>query len=309
MRSIRSLALVGLLAPLSVSAQGGSCKVATRGLPLAAIPEASGVAISGSRTGVLWSHNDGQPALYALGTDGSVKGRIIVAGARSGDFEAVAVGGCPHGNCVYLGDIGDNNGKRKDVTIYRFAEPGAGARETAGTESVRATYPDGPKDAEGMFVLGNGTVYIVSKGEKGPVALYRLPEFKQGSSVQLTRVATLQASDAGNGKGKKGKGKGKTDGEAAGGRSVASTRKVTDASVSPDGRWIALRTLNSVTFYRASELTSGEVREAFSYDLRSLGEAQGEGIALGPDGVVWLISEGGGKSKPGTLARLQCQLP
>ncbi len=308
MRSLNRLTLVvvtGVLAPLSVSAQGGSCRVATKGLPLAGIPEASGVAISRSRAGVLWSHNDGQPALFALGADGSVKGSISVAGAQGGDFEAVAVGGCPQGNCVYLGDIGDNSGKRKDVTIYRFAEPEAGAKETSGTESVRASYPDGPQDAEGMFVLGNGTVFIVSKGEKGPVSLYRLPEFKSGSAVQLTRVATLQEPGAGESKGKKGKGK-NDDKDSKG---LAKSNKVTDASVSPDGRWIALRTLNSVSFYSASELTSGNVREAFSYDLRDLGEAQGEGISLGPNGVVWLTSEGGGKSRPGTLARLQCQFP
>lgn len=309
MRSIKGLALVvvaGLLTPPPVSAQGGSCRVETKGLPLAGIPEASGVAISRSRAGVLWSHNDGQPSLFALGTDGSVKGSISVAGAGGGDFEAVAVGGCPQGNCVYLGDIGDNSGKRKDVTIYRFAEPEAGAKETAGTESMRASYPDGPKDAEAMFVLGSGTVYIVSKGEKEPVALYRLPEFRSGSAVQLTRVATVQASSENDTKGKKGKGK-KNDNK--GGNGLAKSQKVTDASVSPDGRWIALRTLNSVSFYSASELTAGNVREAFSHDLSGLGEAQGEGISLGPNGAVWLTSEGGGKSRPGTLARLQCQFP
>ena len=320
MRSIKGLSLVltaGVLASApAANGQGGSCKVATKGLPLAGVPEASGVAVSRRTAGLLWSHNDGAPTLFAVGADGAVKGSIRVAGAQGGDFEAVAVGSCPQGNCVYIGDIGDNGGKRKDVTIYRFAEPEAGARETSGTESVRATYPDGPRDAEAMFVLGNGVVYIVSKGEKGPVALYRLPQFRGGSSAQLTRVATVLSSAAGESRGKKGKNekgngdKGKNErNDDNGNRGVASSQKVTDASASPDGRWIALRTLKAITFYAASELTTGTVREAFRYDLSGLGEAQGEGISLGANGVVWLTSEGGGKARPGTLARLQCQLP
>ena len=310
---LMAMLIVGILLPSPVvEAQGASCQVAKRSLPLAGIAEASGVAASRRTAGLLWSHNDsGEPMLFAVSADGGVKGSIRVTGAQGGDWEAVAVGRCPQGSCVYIGDIGDNGGKRKDVTIYRVPEPAAAAKETATAESMRATYPDGPQDAEAMFVLPGGAVYIVTKGESGPVALYRLPQFRSGASAQLARVATVLDANADEGKGgRKGKGKnGKGKKSDNGNSGVPNSQKVTDAGASPDGRWIALRTHDAITFFAASELTAGKVREAFRYDVSGLGEAQGEGVALGANGVVWLTSEGGGKAKPGTLARLSCKLP
>jgi len=37
-----------------------------------------------------------------------------------------------------------------------------------------------------------------------------------------------------------------------------------------------------------------------------VGEAQGEGVALGPNNEVSVIGEGGDESQPGVFARLQC---
>ena len=61
-------------------------------------------------------------------------------------------------------------------------------------------------------------------------------------------------------------------------------------------------------FYDAREFTAGRIREVFRYDVTSLGEPQGEGVALSANGDVWLAGEGGGKSRPGTFARLSCTL-
>jgi hypothetical protein len=44
-------------------------------------------------------------------------------------------------------------------------------------------------------------------------------------------------------------------------------------------------------------------------DLKGLDEEQGEGIAFAPDGSLVVTSEGGGKKKPATFARLRCSLP
>lgn len=292
--SWRFVALIAalLLATPSANAQESSCRIAAQGLALTGLPEASGVAASRSTPGLLWSHNDsGEPILFALSTEGAVKGKIRVTGAQVGDWESVSVGPCPQGNCVYIGDIGDNNAKRPDITIYRVPEPKADAKATAGAESIRATYPDGSQDAEAMLVLLSGAVFIVTKGEHGPVGLYRVPsQFRNGTSVQLERVATVVPA-GGNKKG-----------------GVANPLKVTEASASADGRWVALRTHNAITFYAASEFIAGRIRAVFKYDVTPVREPQGEGIALAADGVVWLTSEGGGKKRPGTLARLDCTL-
>ena len=161
------------------------------------LPEASGVAASIRTAGMLWSHNDsGEPVVLAVGSDGATIGRVTIAGASVGDWEDIDVGPCSSRSCLYIGDIGDNFAKRKDVVIYRVPEPEANAGTSEPAESMHLTYPDGPRDAEALFVLPNGTVFIVTKGERGPIALYRLPsEFRDGAKAQLERVATVAESE------------------------------------------------------------------------------------------------------------------
>jgi hypothetical protein len=177
------------------------------------------------------------------------------------------------------------------VFIYRVPEPDSGATVSARAESMRVSYPDGPRDAEALIVLPDGRLFIVSKGERGPVALYRVPQpFQNGASAQLERIATLTEAEGGNA-----------------GR-VNRANRVTGAGASPDGRWIVLRTLYALTFYDAATFTTGNIREAFHYVVNGIRERQGEGVAIGDDGTVWLASEGGGNKRPGTIARLECSL-
>jgi hypothetical protein len=207
------------------------------------------------------------------------------------DWEALAIGKCPQGTCLYIGDIGDNSGKRRHITIYRVPEPDGNAKQTAQAQALLATYPDGPQDAEAMFVLPNGSLFVVTKGENGPVRLYRVPpDFGQETTVHMQRIATVMEAT-----------------EKKGG--VATPSKITDASASADGKWVALRSRTSLAVYEASDLAAGKVRAVLRYQLTDAQEAQGEGVTFAESGVLWLASEGGGKSRPGTLARLECNLP
>ena len=269
-----------------------SCRVADQPINVE-VSEASGIATSQRRPGQLWLHNDsGEPTVFAVASDGSTRSRVYVSGASSGDWEDVAVAACPLGSCLYIGDIGDNGGRRREVFIYRVPEPDSGATVSARAESMRVSYPDGPRDSEALFVLPNGSIFIVSKGELGAVALYRVPQpFENRASVPLQRVATLVEAEGGSS-----------------GR-VPRPNRITGAGASPDGRWIVLRTLYALTFYEAAAFTSGNIREVFRFDLSGVRERQGEGVAIGNDGTVWLASEGGGNKRPGTIARLTCTLP
>jgi hypothetical protein len=53
-------------------------------------------------------------------------------------------------------------------------------------------------------------------------------------------------------------------------------------------------------------LLAGNWREAGRTELKAVGEAQGEGLAVAADGTIYLAGEGGGQSQPGTFARLAC---
>lgn len=270
----------------AVSTQS-SCRVAGPLVRVRGLSEASGVAASRRTPGVLWAHNDsGEPVMVALDTHGSVASRVRVAGATVDDWEDIAVGPCAQGSCVYIADIGDNNGRREHITLYRTAEPVPGDAATESVEVFEATYPDGAHDAEALFVTQDADVFIITKGDPGPVALYRFPRpLRAGARLRLERV-----------------------GEPANTARVDAKDRPTAADVSHDGKWIAVRTTAWVAFYRTSDLTAGRWREAFRTDVSGLREPRGEGITFAGNGTVVLVGEGGFGSSRGTFARLACTL-
>ena len=254
-------------------------------MPLAGLAEASGLASSRRAPGRLWTHNDsGQPVLFALDSKGAITGQLQVTGAQVDDWESIEVGPCGAGSCLYIGDIGDNEAARKRITIYRVPEPERPGGTAAVSDVFHAAYPDGAHDAEALFFAGN-RLHIVTKGDTGPVALYRFPQqLEAGATMKLERVGPpAPKPDAAS--------------------------RITDGSVSPDGQWVVLRSRSALTFYRASDVLAGQWKVAGTVDLTSLNEPQGEGVALGADNTVFLAGEGGGKGQPGTFMRLSCSAP
>jgi len=282
-----ALMLGSLWTPVAGQPRGSvpSCRPDGPVATIPELPEASGLAVSRRVPGRLWSHNDsGEPLLFALDMRGAVTGRLRLAGATVEDWEAMAVGPCPTGSCIYVGDIGDNNAQRKRITIYRLPEPSGDETSAAVKDVFHATYPDGMHDAEALLMTPAGDLLIVTKGDTGAVALYRFPrELRSGATHQLERVGKPREP------GKPGE-----------------NESITDGAVSADGQWVVLRTGQGLTFHQTAQLITGNWREARSVDLKAVGEAQGEGVAVGVDGTVYLAGEGGGKSRPGTFARLIC---
>jgi hypothetical protein len=229
-------------------------------------------------------HNDsGAPVLFAIDANGKAAGRITLSGASVEDWEAIAAGPCGKASCLYVGDIGDNEAKRSRITIYRVAEP-AQLNGSVKAEAFHAAYPDGPHDAEALLVAPDGTLLVVTKGDTGPVAVYKFPrELQSGSTMKLERVGKALAEKPGN------------------------NARVTDGAFSADGRWVALRTKTTLTFYRGEDFMKGDFREAQRVSLSALKEPQGEAVTFGRGNTVFLGSEGGGKGQPGVLAALSCK--
>jgi hypothetical protein len=272
-----------LIAQQGVPAQ---CQASGALVRIPELPEASGVAISRRSPGRLWAHNDsGDAVLVALDTGGSVTGRVRVSGVKVDDWEAVAVGACPGGSCIYIADIGDNKAERQRITIHRVPEPST-EDFVAVKDTFHATYPDGAHDAEALLVAPDGALFIVTKGETDAVGLYRFPrELRPGATHQLERVGKPRASGK-----------------------AAATERITDGAVSPDGTWVVLRTRQGFAIHQAADLFAGNWTDAGRVDLKAVGEAQGEGVAIGADGTVYLTGEGGGKSQPGTFVKYACSM-
>jgi hypothetical protein len=252
---------------------------------LTGLSEASGIAASRRHSGRLWAHNDsGQPVLFALDHRGQVVGQTKLTAIKTQDWEATAVGPCPAGSCLYIGDIGDNGASRKQITLYRLPEPDAASGDAAVQEAFHATYPDGPHDAEALLVTPKGDIFVVTKATSKEVGLYRFPrDMQPGTTVTLARV-----------------------GKPAVVKGASLPARVTDGAVSPDGAWTALRTNNTLHVYATSELTSGNWQERMQMKLADLGEPQGEGVTFADGNTLYLVGEGGGGSRPGTFARLTC---
>ena len=277
-------ALLSSAAPRQPATAAPGCALVGAVARVPELPEGSGVAASHRTPGRFWAHNDsGAPVLVAIDATGTAQGRLWLQGAAVVDWEAVAVGRCGAGSCIYVGDIGDNEARRPRITLYRVAEPAAGAT-SAPVEVFHATYPDGAHDAEAMLVTPEGQLYVVTKGEFGPVALYRFPDpLRSGAILTLTRVGTPREA----------------------GRPSRRDR-ITDAAVSPDGRWSVLRSSQALTFYRTADLIAGRWRVVARMAIGSIGEPQGEGVTFGRDGSVYVLGEGGGGKRPGSFARLEC---
>lgn len=279
--------LLSACAGADADASGQSCDIVQRPTPLPdGLSESSGVAASRTLPGVFWTHNDsgGEPVVVGVRSSGARVASVRIDGATNRDWEDLAVGPCPDGSCLYIADTGDNNGKRDEVDLYRTPEPPIGSR-TARAVRFRVRYPDGPRDAEALFVLPSGQPFLVTKGRGSPVVLYRYPlPLRSSRTVVLEQVAVLRS------------GAGKP------------VEQVTSASASPSGRWIAIRMYRSLSLYRTDALLRGDVRPDRVIDLAPVGETQGEAVAILDDGLVVLTSEGGFAGSPGTISVLRCPL-
>lgn len=149
----------------------------------AAASETSGIAASRRAKDLLWIHNDssGQPVLYAIGTDGSLRGTVRVTGIKNIDWEDIASFELDGQAWLLIADTGDNSSSRKNCALYVIAEPDltgiAPGQELTATVSwkIPVVYPDGARDCEAVAVdAREETVFLLTK-RSTPPTLYALP--------------------------------------------------------------------------------------------------------------------------------------
>lgn len=241
------------------------------------LDELSGIAESRAQPGVYFVHNDsGDTArFFAIGGDGSFRGTYVLDGATAVDWEDLAVGPCPAGQCVYLGDIGDNDRVRRDYALYRVAQPvveaGDAGQRAVAWERFPFVYPDGAHNAEALAVRPDtGDVYVFTKVSAPPTEVYRFPlPLRAGATVTLVRVGALALPAAGD-------------------------PLVTGADLHPCARRLLVRTYTRLWEFSAGE--DGPWEEIFRATPERLlvqSESQGEAVGWHADGRGYVtISEG-----------------
>lgn len=282
---MRIVFLIGIMAavPAAACAQA-SCKAdgSTRVLSTD-IRETSGLARGRTTTSVFWTHNDsGQsPELFAIDETGTLQARVFVEGVDNTDWEDIEAGPCTSGSCLYIADIGDNMAVRRSITVYEVSEPALTTKRVKPLRAIRAQYPDGPQDAEALFRLPDSSMYIVTKGRHGSIRLFRFGDSAANDYTPLILVRELA------------------------GHPRNELDRVTAATASPNGRWVAIRTYRTLTLYRATDLLGGGA-PAQTISLTGLKEKQGEAIVLEDDGTVFVTSEAENRKDKPVMMRLTC---
>ena len=268
------------------------------------LKESSGLAVSRTQPGVIWSHNDSGdgPNLYAIDISGKLLAMFRVTGATARDWEDIAAGPCPAdaaapdasaapSSCLFIADTGDNDQVRPDVSIYVVPEPrlGPGSSSTVAARTLRFRYPSGPTDAEALAVRPNGDLTIVSKGRSGTINFFSIPATTVTKAIASGDVIT--ATLAGN-----------TGIQP----DLRNGRLATAAAVSPDGMTLAVRTYYEVYFFKLVT-RRGQTRWEDIGRSCALGDAepQGEGIDY-LDATTLLLSSERSRGRPGSIHRLQC---
>lgn len=290
MRARTLLALAGALAGCQTAqppppSGNNVCQLPSVSVPLTSdLHETSGVAASRQHEGVFWTHNDsgGDPALFAIDSTGRILKRIRVLETHNRDWEDIALGPCEPGgpDCLFIGEIGDNNERHPHVAVYRIPEPDpAGDTLSDPARIFRFTYPDGPRDAESLFVTEQG-IHVVSKGRSHAIELFRLPPpYQHGETVQIHRVQRLLPPP------------------------TSASFQATAAAADPAGERVVLRTYGGLRFYRVVGDTLAQVGRAA--DLVAPEQLQGEAVDFLSGDRLVLTSEARG-TQPASLAILSC---
>lgn len=235
--------------------------------------ESSGLSASPTQNGVLYTHNDsGDTArFWRFDTKGKVTGIFSLKGIKAIDWEEMAAAKVGGKSYLYLGDIGDNARKRKDIQIHRVEEPASGAKsgEISRIETFTITYPDQARDCEGFFVTGSGDIWLITKARDNETVVYTLPSPKKPGAYKLTKVANLDVDTQGLG-----------------------GKLVTGAAVSPNQKEVVIRTYTGALLFTAPRAFGNWVKSRPT-SITLPAEKQGEAISFTRDSRDLLTSSEG----------------
>lgn len=199
------------------------------------LTESSGIAPSGLMPGAYFTHNDSgsSPTLFLFRPSGELIREVTIEAAMAIDWEDMAFAKLDDGGpYLFIGDIGDNGGVRKHITIYRVRE--ASSKTLKPDRVYDLVYPDEPRNAETLLIHPKtGSITIVTKTSRERAFVYGIELPKRSGRVTLKRLGRIAIPE-----------------------SFAQARSVTGGAWSPDGKHVVLRTYLSGFEYDANEGTN-----------------------------------------------------
>jgi hypothetical protein len=135
-------------------------------LPVTQVREASGLCLSNAKMDrAFWTNDSGSKTrLYYGDLNGAELTAMDVVDFTAKDPEALLCARCAGGeSCLILGDIGDNFRRRKSIQLAFFKDLLKPPKSIHPIRVLELTYPDGPHDAEAMFIGDDEDFFIVSK--------------------------------------------------------------------------------------------------------------------------------------------------
>jgi hypothetical protein len=150
------------------------------------LKEVSGI-IYLPETKMLWMLEDhGNPnVIYGIDSTGKIKDKITIENTKNIDWEDLTKD--KEGN-LYIGDFGNNDNKRKDLSIYKIDKNSLLSQRVVPAYKISFVYPEQKKfppkktemfyDVEAFFEFKNNFYLFTknrSKGFNGSALLYKIP--------------------------------------------------------------------------------------------------------------------------------------
>jgi hypothetical protein len=233
------------------------------------VTESSGIAPSQISDNAFYTFNDsGDSArFFKFDRSGKVVAVFSVPNAANVDWEDMASATLRGKPYLFFGDIGDNGGVRKTITVYRVPEPrGTSARAD---EILTLKYPDEPRNAETLLVNPkSGDITIVTKASLHPAGIYFLKNPGRSGTFMLTKLADIDLN-----------------------ATMREAKLITGGAWSQDGAFVILRTYLGAYEFHASDMTKWYEAPPTRVHLDL--EMQGEGITYSRDGRSLLTTTEG----------------
>lgn len=250
------------------------------------ISESSAVEVT-EKSDLIWTLEDSgnEPQLFALNKKGKIINTLHITNIQNTDWEDLTSD--KQGN-LYIGDFGNNDNSRKDLSIYKITASDLTKKETTVAETVSFFYPEQtlfpPKkserfyDVEAFFISGD-YFYLFTKNRSskfdGTTLLYQVPNKAGNHPAKL--LSSFKTCDNFN------------------------HCAITSADISPDGGKVALLSADKVWIFsgfKDNDFLSANVEQI---ELNSF--TQKEGICF-VDNQTLLITDEKDKKTGGKLYEL-----